>query len=232
MRHSSVRAVAVSNYTAGVLSRFSRATVLPPGLSEDWYQELVKARRRSHSENHEVIVTSFRLAAWQEKGLPEIIEAIASLKRASLELVVCGNGEAPAALRKLINTHHFCRLRTGLSDSELAAQFAAAKVFVLATKMRGGSSPCGEGFGMVLQEAQLAGTPVVAPAYGGSHEAFVEGLTGVAPADERPGALAKVLRDLLEDTQRLDKMSSYAGEYACERFCPARYSKLLLDRLL
>ena len=102
---------------------------------------------------------------------------------------------------------------------------------MLATKMRGGSSPCGEGFGMVLQEAQLAGTPVVAPAYGGSHEAFVEGLTGVAPADEMPGALAKVLRDLLEDTQRLDKMSSYAGEYACRKILPGKILEIAFGPL-
>ena len=50
----------------------------------------------------------------------------------------------------------------------------------------------GEGFGLVLLEAQAAGTPVIATAYGGSHEACIEGVTGVAPADESAEALIRI----------------------------------------
>ena len=75
-------------------------------------------------------------------------------------------------------------LRPGLSDNELAHELAAADLFVLATQTRSGRGSVGEGFGLVLLEAQAAGTPVIAPAYGGSHEAYVEGVTGMAPTDE------------------------------------------------
>jgi hypothetical protein len=39
----------------------------------------------------------------------------------------------------------------------------------------------------VLIEAQVAGTPVIVPAYGGSSSAYVEGMTGAAPTDESRG---------------------------------------------
>ncbi len=232
MRHTDVRPIAVSNYTSGALSHLCNATVVPPGLSDDWYQELVAARRRHYNGSRREIVTAFRLSAWREKGLLEIIQAVAMLRRPGLELVVCGSGEAPAELEELLSRYSFCRLRAALSDSELAMQLASAKVFVLATRTRRGRRGCGEGYGMVLQEAQLAGSPVVGPAYGGSHEAFIEGVTGLAPADERAATLANVLENLLDDTKRLDEMAKDAAEWAYEMFAPARYSDLVLSRLL
>jgi glycosyltransferase involved in cell wall biosynthesis len=232
IRHSNVRAVAVSNYTAGALSHIRHATVVPPGLSDDWYQILVDARRGRDRQNQQSIVTAFRLTAWREKGLPEIVQAVALLNRPDLNIVICGNGEVPRELREFVGRYSFCSLRAGLSDLELANQLAAAKVFVLATRMREGRRPSGEGYGMVLQEAQLAGVPVVAPAYGGSHEAFVDGLTGMAPVDESVGALANALGDLLADAGLLAQMGKEAAEWAYGRLAPARYAELVLSRLL
>jgi len=232
MRHPSVRAVAVSNYTAGALSHLRHATVVPPGLSSDWYQTLIEAHRDRGIQRQQEIVTAFRLTAWREKGLPEIIAAVASLKQPGLNLVICGNGAVPNELRELVLKYPFCRLRSGISDLELANQLASAKIFVLATRMREGRRSCGEGYGMVLQEAQLAGAPVIAPAYGGSHEAFVQGLTGIAPVDEEAETLANVLRDLLADTNRLAQMGHDAAEWARTRFSPEKYAALVLDRLM
>ena len=232
MRQPGIRAVAVSNYTAGALSHLRHATVLPPGLSHEWFQTLVDARRNRGVQRDQAIVTVFRLAAWREKGLPELIRAVASLNRPDLGVVVCGTGQVPRELETVLSKYPFCHLRVGLSDSELATQLAAAKVFVLATRTRGGRKSCGEGYGMVLQEAQLAGTPVLAPAYGGSHEAFVEGFSGMAPVDERAETLANALRLLLNDSERLAQMGSYAAKWAYEKLDPTRYADLVLNRLL
>ena len=148
------------------------------------------------------------------------MNAVALLDRPDLNVVICGNGEVPRGLREFVGNYSFCSIRAGLSDPELANQLAAAKVFVLATRMREGRRPSGEGYGMVLQEAQLAGVPVVAPAYGGSHEVFVDGLTGVAPVDESAEALANALRDLVDDASRLAQMGKEAAEWAYERLAP------------
>jgi glycosyltransferase involved in cell wall biosynthesis len=84
----------------------------------------------------------------------------------------------------------------------------------------------------VLLEAQVAGTPVVGPAFGGSSDAYIENVTGVAPIDESAGALANVLNDLLEDPQRLEQMSRRATEWAREAFAPERYAQLAVAKLL
>jgi glycosyltransferase involved in cell wall biosynthesis len=90
----------------------------------------------------------------------------------------------------------------------------------------------GEGFGMVLAEAQVAGTPVVAPAYGGSRDAYLDGVTGCAPTGESAAELSAVLEDLLQDRARLAAMGKRAAEWARECFAPGRYPAQVVARLL
>ena len=107
-----------------------------------------------------------------------------------------------------------------------------ADLFVLATHIEYGHSAVGEGFGLVLVEAQVAGTPVVAPAYGGSRDAYVEGVTGTAPADESAEALTRTLHDLLKDPARLEWMGGQAAQWSRQAFAPERYAQLAVRRLL
>lgn len=233
MTRRHVRAVAASNFTAGSLLASDRATVLPPGLSRPWFDALVRASttvRQADPGLH--LVTAFRLADWRDKGLGQLLEAIAGLGRPDVHLTVCGSGRPPPDLRHILDRHPWCTLRPDLSEDHLAQQLAAADLFVLATRTRYGRRACGEGFGLVLLEAQVAGTAVVAPAYGGSHEAFVESVTGAAPADESAEALMELLDRLLKDPVRLKQMGVRAAEWARERFAPDGYAALAVARLL
>lgn len=233
MRRADVRVVAVSSFTAGALSRVSPATILPPGVSREWYDTLIAASTLPAPDKRGVeLVTVFRLADWRSKGLPELLAAVAALDRPDVHLTVFGVGKASAELIRLVSGYERCVLRPGLSDEELARGLAAADVLVLATRTRTGRRACGEGFGLVLLEAQLAGTPVIAPAFGGSHDAFVDHVTGRTPIDESAEALAKVLNELLSDTARLAHMGKRASEWARESFAPDRYASLVRDRLL
>ena len=123
-------------------------------------------------------------------------------------------------------------VRAQVSDLELARQFAAADLFVLATRTRIGRQACGEGFGLVLIEAQVAGTPVIVPAYGGSSDAYVEGVTGLAPANESPEALTTLLREALDDRAHLAAMGKDAAEWARRAFAPECYARRAARSLL
>jgi phosphatidylinositol alpha-1,6-mannosyltransferase len=233
MRGSGVRAVAVSSFTAGTLLRGRAATVLPPGLSAAWFAARVGAAAGARPRDAGIhLLTAFRLADWRDKGLPQLLDAVAALGRPDIRTTVCGSGDPPAGLRRLVGQHRGCTLRSGLSDAELAGELADADVFVLATRTRPGRTAYGEGFGVVLLEAQVAGTPVVVPAHGGAHDAYVEGITGVAPVDESTGALAEVLGDLLRDRQHLAQMGQRAAQWARESFAPERYASLAVATLL
>ncbi len=233
MHSRAVRMVAVSSFTAGAVAGGRQATVLPPALAPEWFNTLVQAERAAPGQAQETrLVTVFRLADWRDKGLPQLIQAVRALGRPGIHLTVCGSGTPPSGLLELLREHPWCELRTGLPDRELAREFAGADLFVLATRTRSGWHASGEGFGMVLLEAQVAGTPVIAPAYGGSRDAYIDGVTGVAPVDESVEALAEALRYLLTDPARLAWMGQRAAEWAREAFDPGRYPDLVARRLL
>jgi glycosyltransferase involved in cell wall biosynthesis len=233
MRRPDVRVVAASNFSAGALAPTCRANVLHPGVSAAWYDTLVSAGTRATRRPGELhLVTAFRLGSWRDKGLGTLLAAIGLLDDPRVRLTVCGNGPVPADLRATLERLPWCRVRSGLTDQQLAQQLADADLFVLATRTRRGSDSSGEGFGLVLLEAQLAGTPVVTPAYGGSGEAFEPGLTGLAPLDETPEALAAVLDALLRDQCRRAEMGRAAAAWSRARFEPAAHSRHLVRMLL
>lgn len=233
IRGSSVRVVAVSSFTAGSLTGHCRAGVLPPGLSRQWFDTLVdESSRQLEDRTGFHLVTAFRLGDWRDKGLPELLAGIAALGRCDVYLTVCGSGQPSAELKRLTAQYSWCTLKPGATDRELAQQFANADLLVLATRTIGGRRPSGEGFGLVLLEAQVAGTAVVGPAYGGSHDAYVDGMTGRTPVDESPAALSKVLNELLRERSGLTEMGKQAAKWARERFSPDRYSSQAVERLL
>ncbi len=233
MRSTRVRMIAVSSFTAGAVSAVHQATVLPPGLSKSWFDLLVNAsaviQPRAPGTR---LATAFRLSEWRDKGLPELLAAVADLRRPDVSLTVCGSGVPQPDLLRLIENHPHCTLRVGLTDHELARELAEADLFVLATRTRRGRHPSGEGYGLVLLEAQVAGTAVVGPAFGGSYGAFIDLVTGVAPQDETIGALKQVLDELLKDPARLAQMGRSAAEWARKSFAPEIYASRAVTRLL
>ena len=238
MHRSGVRLVAVSSFTAGAVLPRGPATLLPPGLSRTWFGELVSAANRAASATSATqrtgleVMTAFRLAEWQDKGLPQLTAALTTLGRADIRLTVCGSGEPSADLLAHVRRYPRCTLDAGLSDKELATRFAQANLFVLATRTRRGRRPCGEGFGLVLLEAQVAGTAVIGPAHGGSPDAYLDGVTGATPRDEGVASLAQVLDELTREPARLSEMGRQGAMWARARFAPDRYAALAVDRLL
>ena len=67
---------------------------------------------------------------------------------------------------------------------------------------------------------------MIAPAYGGSHEPYVEGVTGTAPADESAQALTRIMHDLLKDPARLEWMGGHAAQWSRQAFESERYPHL------
>src|SRR5579859_4585711 len=232
MRGHNVRLVAVSSFTAGALLSRGPATVLPPGLSRAWFGELVAAADRVRDDTADrprpglEVMTAFRLGDWRDKGLPQLTAAIGTLGRPGVRLTVCGSGTPPADLLEHVRRYPWCTLRPGLTDTGLAEQFARADLFVLATRTRPGRRPCGEGFGLVLLEAQVAGTAVVGPAHGGSPAAYLDGVSGATPRDEGVTALTQVLAELTRQPVRLTEMGTQGALWARTRFAPDKYAAL------
>jgi glycosyltransferase involved in cell wall biosynthesis len=151
------------------------------------------------------LVAVGRLA--REKGLDTLLEAAEGLP---VEIVLAGTGPEEARLRRMAGPN--VTFLGQVARDELPALYADADVAVMPSR----SDP----WGMVLNEAALAGLPLVSTtAAGAAHELIEEGVNGfrVPPGD--PAALRAALVRLLED----DALRKTAGERSREiaaRFTP------------
>ena len=182
MRGDGVRVVAVSNFTAGALMNDCRATVLPPALSREWLETLAGATAGSQQGQGIRLATAFRLGDWEKQGTASAGgrgDSARAPGRQPHRLRQRGSATRPAALGLRTPDGAPCGLASATASWPASSPRRTCSCWP--RRPRCGRRAVGEGFGLVLLEAQAAGTPVIAPAYGGSREAYVEGVTGVAP---------------------------------------------------
>jgi phosphatidyl-myo-inositol dimannoside synthase len=222
-----VQLVAVSAFTAGSLVRIKNAHVLPPGIRADRFERLRSiGRDEARGRSPLRILSVFVLERFAEKGGPDLLEACELLQARGTDLVltIAGRGPAPDRLTEAARRYDWMRVVGSPTDDELDSLYRDADVFVLATRtrlVRGNQS--GEGFGIVLVEAALAGLPVVAPAFGGSTDAYLPGITGLRPTDESSSALAATLQWVARYPAERARMGSLGREWATVRFSPETY---------
>lgn len=230
------RVFGVSGFSAGAVLGWAPAGVLPPGLDPAWFNTLHDASvawSGQYNAGQLSILTTFRLSQWESKGLPEIIEALQSLQSTTkVTLQIAGQGSPSPRMRALLRPLDWVTIHQDLTDRELARLYAEADLFVLATRLRTKPPASGEGFGLVLAEAQVAGTPVIAPARGGSWDAFWPGVTGLAPVGETAADLADAVRTLLDDPEVLKQMGESCRTWASENYDPVRHAALTYQALI
>lgn len=157
-----------------------------------------------------------------EGGLA-LIDTIEMVRRQGddLRLTIAGHGPVPELLKEASVSPPWLQVMCSIGFDTLVALYCNATFFCLATRTSlSTSKPSGEGFGLVLLEAQLAGLPVIAPSSGGSASAFVESVTGLQPKDESSVALASVLRRLISDPEMLTRMSRASASWSPAHFDP------------
>ncbi|SBW22330.1 group 1 glycosyl transferase [Candidatus Protofrankia californiensis] len=215
-RLARARPLTVSSFSAGALLPLGVPVVLPPGIDPRWRRTLEEIPRLTCADGQPVVLSVFRLSEWRQKGLPELAKAIQQVRKGlgAVRLVVAGQGPATSDLIHFLDRFDDAELRVSPSDAELAKLYAAADLFALCTRTSVRPPCSGEGFGIVLVEAQLAGCPVVAPFSGGSADAHVARVTGWSPADESAEALAAVLLQLLSDRACLAEAGERARAWA------------------
>jgi len=227
IRRYGPRLLTVSTFSSGALASLGNAHILSPGFRRSWYDTLVNTQRTARCSGAPLrLLTVFRLSAAREKGLPEILDAIALLRYPRhCHLTIAGSGRMPDDLHTRVRTLPNVTVVADPADPELASLYSRADLFVLATRTAVGPPATGEGFGIVLVEAQLTGTPVIAPAHGGSNDAFLPDITGLQPEDQSSRALATVLESLLDNSPLLSRMSTNAMTWARATFEPDRSTR-------
>jgi colanic acid/amylovoran biosynthesis glycosyltransferase len=198
--------------------------ILPVGLRMDEYPEAPFGERDPRA-----ILTVGRLV--EKKGHRYALEAVALLAKRlpGIRYLVAGDGglrkelEARAAELGIAELVDFLGPR---NDREVAQLYRSSAVFVLPSVTASDGDM--EGQGLVLQEAQAAGMPVVSTLHNGIPEGVREGETGFLVPERDPAALADRIGRLLEDSELRERMGR-----AGRSFVAATYDgPILTGRLL
>lgn len=223
-RWTDLQLITISSFSAGALTVAARVpTIVHPTLRRDWHVVLDKAARPAASRDIDCL-TVFRLSEWHSKGGPIFLDAVSRLSATrTVHAVAAGRGPVPPEVARECAAAGV-DLMVDVSDDQLADLYGRTKVFVLSTHLSAGRGASGEGFGIVLIEAQAAGAAVVAPRNGGgSSDAYVPGLTGEA-GDEDAAKLAKLLGGLLDEDR-----SAAARDLVRRQFSAGRLERDLQD---
>jgi glycosyltransferase involved in cell wall biosynthesis len=160
----------------------------------------VSAERARWGFGPDDFVIGFMGRLVEEKGVEDVIEAVATLhrddSRARLLVVGTGNGqlntvEERARDRVAAKGWDFIRF-AGFQGNE-ALYYRVFDAVVLASRQH-------EGYGMSAVQAMMAGTPVVATAVGGTPELVRDRDTGLLVPPSAPERIAGALRELLGDS--------------------------------
>jgi glycosyltransferase involved in cell wall biosynthesis len=156
-----------------------------------------------------------RLAS--NKGLPVLVEAFRGLRQsdpaASLVLIGPDGGMGATIARRAseLGISRAVRILGYLKDeSLLAAAFREARVFVLPSDY--------EAFGLVLLEALVQGTPVVATRVGGVPEVIEDGRAGLLVPPHDAAALRTALEGLWADDAKRRTLAEYGRSVIVPRF--------------
>ena len=196
--------------TCTATNRDYLATLAPPGRVELVYHGLDLARfamqplRRpardgSVAADPVVVLSVGRLV--EKKGTDVLLEALAMLApHLHWRLVHVGGGPLRDMLvqrAEALGVSSRVRWRGAMTQDELLAEYRAADLFALASRIAHDGDR--DGLPNVLMEAQSQSLPCVATDVSAIHELIVNGVTGVLVEPESPGVLATALGQLIGD---------------------------------
>ena len=162
-----------------------------------------------------VIGTIMRFAAEKDPLLWLETAASVAAARPDAQFVLAGYGALADDIARKVE-------ELGITDRvilpgpivDVGSIYALMDVFLMTSRF--------EGVPNVLIEAQASGVPVVAPAVGGTAEAFCNGKTGLLVHDRRAPNLAGAVLKILAEPHWRQTASAYGPAFVAERFGQSR----------
>ena len=144
----------------------------------------------------------------EQKGYDVLVRSLAQLPE--VHAVIVGDGEERAPLEGLARELGVAeRLHILGWQDDPRSYLTSLDVFVLPSRF--------EGFPLSIVEAMQAGLPVVAADVGSIAEALDDERAGTLVPPDEPEALARALRELLDDDERRARLGAHARDIALRR---------------
>ncbi len=181
---------------------------LPNGVDIDRFRpnldsSLLRTRYGIQPTDRVVLFVGALDRAHYFKGVPDLLQALASLQGENIRLLVVGDGDLRPSYEQqahrigLSDRVRFCGR---VSDPDLPAHYALCDLLVLPSTTRG------EAFGVVLLEAMATGKPVIASNLPGVRSVVSDGEAGLLVPPGDVARLAQAIGALLDDPSRRQEM--------------------------
>ncbi len=176
------------------------------------------------------ILTIARLV--EKKGLEYSIKAVTRVFKnyPNFEYKIAGDGPLADRLRKLIQklgVEKKIILLGGQDQNQIQKLYQQSHLFVLASLTDKNGDQ--EGQGLVLQEAQACGLPVIATLHNGFPEGVLDGRSGFLVPEGDIDALAEKLEYLINHPQIWSKMGRIGRKFVEKRYDINRLNKQLIS---
>lgn len=217
-----------SDYTGGRVRELGcpgeKIHNLPMGIPVDAIPFRIRTRARGEPFR---LLTVARLVPI--KGHEYVLRALALCRErlGPVEYHVVGDGPLRGALETLsseLGLGEVVRFEGACDESGLMRHYRENHIFILPSVAVDGDA---EGQGLVLQEAQAAGLPVVATRHGALPEGMVDGESGFLVPERDAEAMAATLVRLAEQSERWPAMGQAGRDFAAQH-----YDSRLLNRRL
>ncbi|MFC1978717.1 glycosyltransferase family 4 protein [Chloroflexota bacterium] len=160
----------------------------------------------------------------RNKGIIYLLQAL-TMMRGQVKLTIVDdkppcNDYAPG-LVKQYGLEDMVTFTGRLSHSEVAEQYATAKIAV--------SPSIYEGFGLPAAEAMACGVPIIGTTAGALPEVIEDNVTGILVPPKNPQALAQAIKTLIDNPELRCKMGIAGVERVKQRFTWSKSAKTTLD---
>lgn len=195
-----------------------KISILPVGLDIDKYKFLPRQWQPGEPIR---VLTVGRLV--EKKGIDYSIRAIAKAlqQRPDLNIEYSIIGEGPQrdsleALAESLNIAEKVKLLGGMTQEEVRSMYEASHLFMLSSVTATNGDM--EGQGLVLQEAQCMGLPVMSTLHNGIPDGVLDGQSGFLVPEKDVDALAEKLIYLSSHTKDWMRMGQAGHEFVKSRY--------------
>lgn len=165
-----------------------------------------------------------------KKGHKFSIEAFSKVlkKNNNIEYIIVGDGPLKGDLYKLasiLNLYSNIKFTASLIDEECVKLYSKCQIFVLASiTAKNGDM---EGQGLVLQEAQACGMPVISTFHNGIPEGVLNGKSGFLVPEKDVNALAEKMEYLINHSELWPEIGRAGRRFVEEKYDIVKLNKRL-----
>lgn len=154
------------------------------------------------------------------KGVMTLLKA---MKEIDYPLVIAGDGAARLEMERYIEKHGLSHvMMVGFkSDDELHDLIRNSRCVIAPSEWN-------EPFGLVLIEAFAHGKPVIASCIGGMAEVVDHGKTGLLVSPDNVDELVDVMRQMINNLEKVEQMGKWAFESVKHRFSPSSHYREIM----